>query len=112
MMMASRISIAKVFKPSFSCRMLSSSSSDFRNATMSDTTFELAKGIQTGTRHCLAKAITLIESQNMEHRQQAKFLLQYLAKEPTLMGKSTPTLRLGIAGPPGKKFIFSTNFHS
>lgn len=62
----------------------------------------LAEGIKASKRDCLARAITLIESSNPAHQEQAAILLDHLAAEkdkyPTTVDRS---LRLGIAGPPG-----------
>lgn len=55
-------------------------------------------------RECLAKAITLVESSNPNHREQAKFLLEYVASKRINMKHAAGrvhSLRLGIAGPPG-----------
>jgi LAO/AO transport system kinase len=70
---------------------------------MNEPTQALAAGILSGERHCLARAITLIESSKKEHRTQAKYLLEYLAKSSNASHAhmKTPTLRIGIAGPPG-----------
>lgn len=65
---------------------------------MNDTTVAIAKGIQNGERHALAKAITLIESSRFDHREQADLLMEQLASKEE--GRKN-TLRLGIAGPPG-----------
>jgi LAO/AO transport system kinase len=59
----------------------------------------LFDGVRAGKRDALAKAITLIESSNPSHQEQAAILLQHLAETSTKQVK--PTLRLGIAGPPG-----------
>jgi len=60
----------------------------------------LFEGIKAKRRDCLARAITLIESSNPAHQQQASYLLQNLASEGyTKMDEKT--LRIGIAGPPG-----------
>jgi putative protein kinase ArgK-like GTPase of G3E family len=63
----------------------------------------LFDGIRHSQRNCLARAITLIESSNKLHQQQAAFLLDSLAA-----GKNTAqnllhsnTFRIGVAGPPG-----------
>jgi LAO/AO transport system kinase len=61
----------------------------------------LFDGIRAGRRDSLAKAITLIESSNHTHQQQAAELLQSLTEFATVSKPSKPTLRLGIAGPPG-----------
>lgn len=70
-----------------------------RNFTiMNETTQTMAKGIMDGERHALAKAITLIESSRVDHREQADLLMEHLALKE--QGRKN-TLRLGIAGPPG-----------
>lgn len=75
----------------------------FSTASMTESTLHLANGILSSKRDCLAKSITLIESTNKVHRMQAKFLLEHLAQHGTVGSKDgKPTLRLGIAGPPGK----------
>lgn len=63
----------------------------------------LFDGIRLGQRDSLAKAITLIESSNYAHQEQAAILLQNLAQSSYLHHQKPhkPTLRLGIAGPPG-----------
>lgn len=74
----------------------------FASVGMTDTTLQLGNGILNEKRDCLAKAITLIESSNKQHRVQAKLLLEHLAQNGTVGSKDgKPTLRLGIAGPPG-----------
>lgn len=65
---------------------------------MTDATQAIAKGILNGERHALAKAITLIESSRIDHREQADLLMEHLALNKEGNKK---TLRLGIAGPPG-----------
>lgn len=54
----------------------------------------LFTGIKSGDRNALARAITLVESQNAEHQKQAAELL---GKLPTKFS----TKRLGISGTPG-----------
>ena len=56
---------------------------------------ELAKKVLSADPTALAQAITLVESQNHEHWQQAKELLTLLKDH----GKSS--FRLGLSGPPG-----------
>src|SRR5690348_14828676 len=58
----------------------------------------LIDGIKAHKREALARAITLIESSNREHQNQATLLLQDLIKS---RGSHANSLRLGIAGPPG-----------
>ena len=65
---------------------------------MLSTTKVLFDGIKAHKRECLARAITLIESSNREHQQQATLLLQELTRSH---GRHANSLRLGIAGPPG-----------
>lgn len=60
----------------------------------------LAEGIRNSRRDSLAKAITLIESSRVEHRDQAALLLQHLAENNPSKAK-LPSLRIGVAGPPG-----------
>lgn len=55
----------------------------------------LSKGILRGDRALLSRAITLIESNRADHREQAKELLQLL------QGVSGNSLRIGITGVPG-----------
>ncbi len=91
---------------------------------MSESTQVLANGILNGRRDCLAKAITLIESTRLDHKQQSNLLLDYLtikASELKQKGlwygdidlqheyafKKGATLRLGIAGPPGAGVCYS-----
>lgn len=61
----------------------------------------LGEGLRVGRRDSLAKAITLIESTNRSHQEQAALLLQHLTDEAYGSKSKPPTLRLGIAGPPG-----------
>lgn len=56
---------------------------------------ELIKGIQSGDKRLLGKAITLVESKKVEHRDQAEELLKELLP---LTGNS---IRVGITGVPG-----------
>lgn len=55
----------------------------------------LARDLRAGQRAALARAITLIESRNPDHRRKAQHLLQSVLE---LTGKS---LRIGISGVPG-----------
>ena len=69
---------------------------------MNEKTAVLAEGIRNSKRDCLARAITLIESTNKEHRTQAKLLLEAIAYDRNALDCNVkPTVRLGIAGPPG-----------
>ncbi len=74
---------------------------------MNPYTLSLADGILSNQRHSLAKAITLIESSRADHRAQADLLMAHLAKH---LGESSLTLkdslRLGVAGPPGKSLFY------
>ena len=56
---------------------------------------ELIKGIQSGDKRLLGKAITLVESKKVEHREQAEELLKVLLP---FTGNS---IRVGITGVPG-----------
>lgn len=56
---------------------------------------ELIKGIRSGDKRLLGKAITLVESKKVEHREQAESLLKELLPDT---GKS---VRVGITGVPG-----------
>ncbi len=55
----------------------------------------LAKDILGGNRRALSKAITLVESTRVDHRQQADKLLS------SLMPHTKNSFRIGITGPPG-----------
>ncbi len=70
---------------------------------MLPTTRILYDGIRSSKRECLARAITLIESSNKSHQQQAAILLDHLAAEQysSTNRKHQHTLRIGVAGPPG-----------
>ncbi|GMG84795.1 methylmalonyl Co-A mutase-associated GTPase MeaB [Paralimibaculum aggregatum] len=59
-----------------------------------DPTAELAAALARGERRALARAITLVESQNPAHRARARALLERLGPEPQ-------TLRIGLTGTPG-----------
>lgn len=83
--------------------LLSSASNDSIWAAMSKPTRDLAQSItDTGPiqrRVALSRAITLMESKNLQHKKQADSLLTYLlAKRPK---DQEPSLRIGFAGPPG-----------
>ena len=70
---------------------------------MDGKTVVLSEGIRNHKRDCLARAITLIESSNKQHRIQAKLLLEAIAYDRNALDPNVkPTIRLGIAGPPGK----------
>lgn len=72
---------------------------------MNFSTEDLIKGIQSGNKRLIAKAITLVESKKNEHRIQAEDLLK---KIMPFTGKS---IRVGITGVPGAgKSTFIENF--
>src|SRR6478672_1137463 len=56
---------------------------------------DLARGIRTGNRATLARAITLIESKRADHRKIAHLLVQ------ELLPNTGSAVRLGITGAPG-----------
>ena len=56
---------------------------------------EMAKGVLSGNRRALARAITLVESSRADHREQAQTLLD------ELVGDAGKAVRLGISGTPG-----------
>ncbi len=60
------------------------------------TVSDLAEQLRNGDRRALAKAITLVESQNPDHQESKAELLDRLYSEPRLK-----TTRLGISGTPG-----------
>lgn len=64
---------------------------------------ELAKGIKSGDKAMLARAITLVESKNPKHKEDAqKLLLQLLPETSHDTGsKSVAAHRIGITGVPG-----------
>ena len=65
----------------------------------------LLKGIQSGDKRLIGKAITLVESKKTEHREQAEELLKQIIP---FTGKS---VRIGITGVPGAgKSTFIENF--
>ncbi len=88
-------------------------------AAPSASTLELAAGVLAGHRVSLARAITLVESDNPEQRAQAEAMLDHVLRArraqsskptdgPRLSGASAPlvasgsgSFRLGVAGPPG-----------
>ena len=68
-------------------------------------TEELIKGIKSGDKRMLGKAITLVESKKTEHREQAEIILKEILP---LTGNS---VRIGITGVPGAgKSTFIENF--
>ncbi|WP_027262268.1 methylmalonyl Co-A mutase-associated GTPase MeaB [Sedimentitalea nanhaiensis] len=56
---------------------------------------ELGDRVLAGERRALARAITLVESQRSDHRQQATALLEHVAS------KGRQALRIGLSGTPG-----------
>lgn len=56
---------------------------------------EFARGVESGSRLYLGKAITLLESTNPEHKQQGQQLLNLL------LPKTGNSIRIGITGVPG-----------
>ncbi|RNA61204.1 methylmalonyl Co-A mutase-associated GTPase MeaB [Chryseobacterium nematophagum] len=72
---------------------------------MKFSTQELINGIQSGNKRLIAKAITLVESKKVEHRQQADELLKII------MPSTGNSIRIGITGVPGAgKSTFIENF--
>jgi LAO/AO transport system kinase len=68
----------------------------------------LSNGILSENRASLAKAITLIESSREDHQRDAEDLMKRLSSarstdtnNDSFSSSSRPTLRVGIAGPPG-----------
>ncbi len=57
----------------------------------------LAAAVRAGDRTALARAITLVESTRVDHREQAQRLLLALSPQP----RSDPSYRVGITGVPG-----------
>jgi LAO/AO transport system kinase len=55
----------------------------------------IVKGIMSGERHMLSRAITLIESQKPEHERKAHEILD------RCLAKKTEAIRIGITGSPG-----------
>ena len=72
-------------------------------AVLSERNTELAKGVLSGDRACLARAITLMESSRSDHREQADLLQQHLLSNRKLKPSNwgSPSFRIGVAGPPG-----------
>ena len=58
-------------------------------------TDELAAAVRTGDRRALARAVTLVESTRLDHRDAAERLVE------TLLPHTGAATRLGISGPPG-----------
>nr|WP_106779776.1 methylmalonyl Co-A mutase-associated GTPase MeaB [Lysinibacillus timonensis] len=68
---------------------------------------QLANEVRSGNRMCLSKAITLIESSNNAHKEQAQLLLQ------ELLAFTGNSIRIGITGVPGAgKSTFIESFGS
>ncbi|XP_069130110.1 methylmalonic aciduria type A homolog, mitochondrial-like [Argopecten irradians] len=61
----------------------------------------LYTGLRNNNRGCLARAITLIESRNLNRKLQAKELLNRILQEKTYQDSATSSFRLGLSGPPG-----------
>ncbi len=73
--------------------------------SMKFSTEELIKGIRTGNKRLIGKAITLVESKKAEHRQQAEALLK------EIMPYTGNSVRVGVTGVPGAgKSTFIENF--
>ena len=79
-------------------------------AALAESTHRIGEGIIARRRDALARGITLIESTRADHREQAVLLLDWLsngrAKQLTDSNIKaekfkSPTLRIGVAGPPG-----------
>jgi LAO/AO transport system kinase len=77
---------------------------------MLPTTKALGEGLLTARRDCLARAITLIESSNQFHSEQAAHLLEYITHNRRNDYKNDG-IRIGIAGPPGAGKVTS-NVHA
>ncbi len=70
-------------------------------------TEQLANGVLTGDRAILGRAVTLVESSNRAHQQQAQQLIQQL------LPHSGGSIRIGLSGVPGVgKSTFIENFGS
>eukprot|EP00117_Sycon_ciliatum_P029227 scpid91531/ scgid1323/ Methylmalonic aciduria type A protein, mitochondrial len=76
----------------------------------SNAVLELAKGVLAGERGQLARAITLVESQNPRKRERAHELLETILRrkeKPSSGGKhasvtqAPKSFRIGLSGPPG-----------
>lgn len=96
---------------------------------MNSKTLLIAKGVLKKERNFLAKAITLIESNNKEHRKQSSLLLQYIIDQQKhseynnsshdhqqlqynkIDNRSNNTIRIGIAGPPGIVYCSNTIYY-
>lgn len=106
--MIKRLSSGGVFTRSFP-RVISSSGvtctrlMSTEKAVLSEKNTQLAKGILSGDRACLARAITLMESSRSDHREQADLLQQYLLSNRRMQPSNwaSPSFRIGVAGPPG-----------
>ena len=85
-------------------------------STISETTKNLGINLIAGSRVSLAKSITLIESSRPDHKEQASLLLNYVAENRSQADPKKfnfgNTLRLGIAGPPGTRYVLILLFIS
>ena len=61
---------------------------------------ELVEGVRARKRAAVSQAITLVESTNPGHREQARDLLTALS-ETDAAGVHSPTVRVGVSGVPG-----------
>ena len=91
------------------CRQSICGTKRFASA-LTDANLKLANQLMSGNRSGLARAITLIESSNATHQEQATEMLNYLAEnhvKRTNEGEEYKgfqlgrTIRIGVAGPPG-----------
>jgi len=60
----------------------------------------LLDGLQRGDRNSLARALTLVESDKLEHRQMARQVLEACLRESSAQTRNS-SLRIGITGVPG-----------
>eukprot|EP01130_Rhizamoeba_saxonica_P016391 TRINITY_DN756_c0_g1_i1.p2 TRINITY_DN756_c0_g1~~TRINITY_DN756_c0_g1_i1.p2 ORF type:complete len:188 (+),score=36.34 TRINITY_DN756_c0_g1_i1:59-622(+) len=60
-------------------------------------TKQLIDSVKKGNRRALSKAITLVESTNVQHRKIAAAMMQNITNNP----RSKNTLRIGLSGSPG-----------
>ena len=96
--MAAFLTSRYLLRPSPLARSFSTNASKDLTSCMTQATLSLAKGVVTGERVALSRAITLIESTNPAHEEQAEFLIDYVLKHRQTKSE---TFRLGITGPPG-----------
>lgn len=61
----------------------------------------LISGVLSGNRVALSRAITLAESTNAKHQEQAELLLERILTERQKAGTGIGSFRIGISGPPG-----------